>query len=541
MPGFSRFSRVQLGVVLIVALLAAGVLAVQLIPPTARLTRLLAAGEIDRALDLAQTVRPAHGPAAARALAQWVSAAEVDDDLRATILLRALKLDPAATPVYTALGELAVRYPWPETGPYRCAVEALPLWRRTRDSRPDLAASRDFVRAGALLARGAGRYSEAAEIDPGDIDAQVWAAREGWRTGDPATAGKYAERARALAPDRADVLSLLAGLGMLAPAPADDVVSVLLPAGLTPRWVQVGGGRAVVWCVAQGQRDRWLVVSLADRVVERELPDGPYSSLSPSGAHIARWVLRPGKLSGELHVVDVSTGSSRCVATLSQPWGGAVWAPDEASIAVMDGDGLLQIVRVDGAGQGVEVDRTTGTGEGRRVPGEPQWVNANDGRLLAGVTWHGEGIEAIWLFDPASGTRRTVPVEVPYWLVRGVEWSPDGRYLACELGDEEEGRALLIARPSQGGSRVITTGSPVRVHIYGWLGNTGRLLFSMGLFPEGARHLWIWDQEADRACLLANFAPGDIQHPTPAENGVVYFTRFDEAAGRHRLVGLRLR
>ncbi|MDX6516406.1 MAG: TolB protein [Gaiellaceae bacterium] len=205
-----------------------------------------------------------------------------------------------------------------------------------------------------------------------------------------------------------------------------------------PAWSP--GGQRLAF-VAWG-RSNEIRVSEADGSHELRVTHGHYDAYpawSPDGRRIA--FLREG--SG-IAVVSADGSDAHVIATAVHPFGPLRWAPDGRRLAysMLLGRSLVVVI-VDTAGAGFRRVLTAGA--------EPDW--APDGQRLAVVTPRA-ALHEIDVMKADGSHRRRVSNPSIASQNAGPAWSPDGRWIAFECGDE-----LCVVRPDGRGQRVLTHGA----------------------------------------------------------------------------------
>jgi hypothetical protein len=555
-------------------------------PVYAQVKQLLQGDTLHEAVETAARALPEEKTAVAELLSQWAAGilasglapASYEQHNACNAYVTAMRLSPEAVHLYANLGELVARWhlenigmghnvtvpgepdPWWQ----RVGTLALAAWKAAAEANPELRRIEGFDRVGSLLAIGAREYRSAAEIDPGNPDALICVAIEALRGGDRESARLYAERLATIAPQRGDVMCLLAELGLLKPLETIEVFSATLPTGFSPSSIQARPGLVMV----SGYQGDWRPGLYPNTyVVQSDSPEkarlieqagNGLFLLSPTGSLLARTIRPTQEADDQVSILDLRTGVERPLAA-ARPILGLAWAPDESAVAVSTRQELA-LISLDGSSR-----RVLGLGEeylhgfenrlrGWQVPSSPQYL-AQGTLLGAQMRVEEEGPYGPWpgtvcCYDLASGSRRDVGIKAPYWEVGRALWSPDGQLIACDLEPHEgASRGVMVVSPEEAtaGHAAIASGY-VYAGVGEWAKDGDHLLFWMGLWTvtdhwEEASNidkvrvfLWAWDAGARSMSWIDGISPSGM---AIAEDGTVYGIAGDEQSG-YRIVGLRI-
>ncbi len=380
--------------------------------------------------------------------------------------------------------------------------------------------------------------AEAADRTPPDVDAIMHAARLYLQEGLRDEASRYVAEARELAPDRLDVLNVLAALGMVEPVSATGVADIALP--FVGGFLNQGNARAgrVLLTGHSDGRDVACVVAVPGGRVVATIDECNYKSaaLSPTGRYV---VYADNADLGEpcrVFVLDLETNSTRTLATVKGTVPGTAWSPDETHIAVASFDGLL-LFGADGSGAPTVVHPADTEGENIRwsLQAYPHWLPgagadaAGTGApRLASQKLGWEYLGEVLIHDLAAGTSSpALTVSGAGHEIGLARWSSDGSKMAYARRSDAYWQTVIAAPGTTSGDPAPVLTAPIDVMPHEWSPDGTELLLQV------ENQIWLLETASARLSLL----PGEpFFHITWGDDGVLYFLA-DE--GR-RLVGVRL-
>jgi Tol biopolymer transport system component len=255
-------------------------------------------------------------------------------------------------------------------------------------------------------------------------------------------------------------------------------------------------------------------------------PDGPKLSQIVSGPNADDW----GRVSGDerylsftgdngdLALYEFATGTHRRLTNANEKKG--IYADD--SIISPDGKLIAYTWRDRGETE-LRIANSVGSPNPRRLHQNPEidWYATRDwspdGKLLAVQIIRKDQTQQIGLINIADGSLRVLK-SLDWRGIRGMFFSPDGKYLGYDLPQSDAGQKFDIFVLSMDGSREI----PVVVHraddlMMGWSPDGKRLIFASD--RSGTLDLWgvlVHDGKPQGAPELLKAAIGRVAH----SNGV---------------------
>lgn len=492
---------------------------------------LLSAGRYDLAFAAAQKV--AGDPIAARTTAERLIA-WADRQGRAdvaAVYLAAAGVSPTTTGAYVGLAALFAKY-GAEQMDTRGRQQMLGFWKQGLAAAPELAKDRAAIAAAFALATAAGDYVYAAEIAPGNGEAQLQAGLWCCMKESYTEALTYVSRARDLLGERTDVLVAVAICGQVDPAPVETVADI--PVSLNQGWIAAVSDTHIFALDHGARPDCYRLSSIARadgaKTVISESCDSPVV-LSLDGRWLAYGSYAEWGKSCEVRLVSLTGEKDRVVAKTKSDVFSISWLPDSQSLVFTSYEGMV-LVRLDGSGRQLLLAPKDPGLETTDYPTECRV--SPDGQRVAYVSGRYEGNGPAMVMTIAGG--ETLLVGEPMGTTP--EWLDANRLIFGTYTDSGESDSRVwVSEVGSHSTAEPVLGESLAVGLVGASAD-GRqaLLRLMPRYPgppTGERLYWVCDLQTSQLRLLP--IEPDASGVTWARDGTIFYWHDG------RVMGIRLK
>lgn len=449
-------------------------------------------------------------------------------------LAEAAACDPTDESIFIDLGRYASLEELLLT-PTDTAAKIVRAWEAASSAHPRLLRDQSVRRVVAQMAVVAGNDDLADSLLPvsGDELAtrRLFQAQRALAGSQGDVAETFIREAHAAAPERQDVLGLMAELGVAPTATSEIVSDQAVP----------DGNFSVSPDAARLYYDGLRIYDLTTSRFRTPTSGVTGFAVSPSGQRIAYFT--NSRDESELYVADADGGGATLVARGATYQDQVTWSPDERQLAFTTAAGL-EVANVDGANRRVLVKPGGISGEtDSTAPAFPAWSPARDRIAYAICLWEGTGgTAAVTPAGKAAGFANSTELDLPRWSANGrwllanpASWAVPGGppVIVSEAGaiSQIAGMSSLIkeAEWSREGSWIAyTADDPALPETLGG-----------GSDEVAARRLWVrsWP---DGKPLLIDAGPGRYEHPQWLPGGRLAFV-IRSAQGGTRLCIVKLK